>query len=64
MPIDAKLREMLVCPNELDGGKRCLQPLTEAKTGEGEGLRCDRCKLVYAIKDEIPIMLPDQATKL
>jgi uncharacterized protein YbaR (Trm112 family) len=28
------------------------------------GLVCDRCKLRYLIKDDIPIMLVDEAEKL
>ncbi|RLB12485.1 MAG: Trm112 family protein, partial [Deltaproteobacteria bacterium] len=27
----------------------------------GDGLICDKCKLLYEIKDDIPIMLIDEA---
>ena len=30
----------------------------------GEGLKCDACKLVYRVKDDIPEMLIDEAIKL
>lgn len=54
MPVDPKLLEMLVCP-------KCKGPITPVKTGEEEGLRCDTCKLVYPVKDDIPVMLIDEA---
>jgi uncharacterized protein YbaR (Trm112 family) len=28
---------------------------------EGEGLICDRCKLLYPVRDGIPVMLIDEA---
>ena len=58
MPVDAKLMEILVCP-------KCKGAITETKTAEGaEGLRCDACKLVYPVKNDIPVMLIDEAQKL
>lgn len=47
------LLELLVCPvckHELD---YCQNP---------ESLRCTKCHRVYAVKDEVPVMLVDQAT--
>jgi uncharacterized protein YbaR (Trm112 family) len=29
---------------------------------QGTGLRCDTCRRVYPIKDDIPVMLLDEAT--
>jgi hypothetical protein len=29
---------------------------------DGAGLRCDTCRRVYPIKDDIPVMLVDEAT--
>jgi uncharacterized protein len=29
---------------------------------EGSGLKCDACKRVYPIRDDIPVMLPEEAT--
>jgi uncharacterized protein YbaR (Trm112 family) len=57
MPVDAKLMEILVCP-------KCKGKITEVKTQNGEGLKCDACKLVYPVKDDIPVMLIDEAAKL
>jgi uncharacterized protein YbaR (Trm112 family) len=33
-------------------------------TQAGDGLICNACKLLYHIKDDIPIMLIDEAVKL
>lgn len=55
MSIDKKLLEILACP-KCKGDIR----LTEAE----DGLICDACKLLYEIKDEIPIMLIDEAKPL
>jgi len=54
MPVDAKLMEILVCP-------KCKGKIVETKTADGEGLRCDACKLVYPVKDDIPVLLIDEA---
>ena len=32
--------------------------------GEKNGLICDKCRLEYEIRDDIPIMLVDEARKL
>ena len=55
MAISKELLEILVCP-------KCKGDiyLTEA----GDGLICDNCKLLYEIKDDIPIMLIDEAKPL
>ena len=53
MPVDAELLEILACPN-------CKTPVTLTK--DGQGLKCATCKRVYPIKDDIPIMLIDEAT--
>jgi hypothetical protein len=47
------LLEILVCP-------ACIQPL-EYRTNP-ESLKCKQCHRVYAVKDDIPIMLIDEAT--
>ena len=57
MPVDPKLLELLVCP-------KCKGRIVETKHDKGEGLRCDACKLVYLVKDDIPVMLIDEALKL
>jgi uncharacterized protein len=53
--MDPKLLEILVCPV-------CKGPLVHAKT-EKE-LICKPCRLAYQIKDDIPVMLEDEARKL
>jgi uncharacterized protein YbaR (Trm112 family) len=54
MPIDKELLDILVCP-KCRGGIH----LSEKK----DGLVCDRCRLAYPIRDEIPIMLIDEAVR-
>ena len=53
--MDAKLLEILVCPV-------CKGPL-EYRKGESE-LVCHACKLAYPIRDDIPIMLEEEARPL
>ncbi len=47
------LLEILVCP-------ACKQPLEYRQ--HPESLKCRQCHRVYAVKDDIPIMLVDEAT--
>lgn len=49
-----ELLEILACPQ----CKGALQLQGE------EGLLCERCLLLYEIRDDIPIMLIDQAKKV
>lgn len=53
MALDADLLEILACPN-------CKTPVTLVKNGSA--LKCGTCKRVYPIKDDIPVMLIDEAT--
>ena len=53
MPVDAELLEILACPN-------CKTPVKLVKNGTA--LKCDQCHRVYPIKDDIPVMLIDEAT--
>ncbi len=53
--MDARLLEILVCPI-------CKGPLQHRKA-EKE-LVCRPCRLAYSIRDDIPIMLEDEARKL
>jgi uncharacterized protein len=55
MPINQELLEILACP-KCKGDLR----LTEKE----DGLICDKCKLLYEIKDDIPIMLIEEAKPL
>lgn len=53
MPVDAELLEILACPH-------CKTPVTLVK--DGTALKCGQCHRVYPIKDDIPVMLIDEAT--
>ncbi len=53
MPVDAQLLEILVCP-------ACKTSVHLVQ--DGTGLKCDTCHRVYPIKDDIPVMLIDEAT--
>lgn len=55
MPIDKELFEILACP-------KCKGDLVLTKNGEA--LVCKACMLMYEIKDDIPIMLIEEAKKL
>lgn len=55
MSVKKDLLDILCCP-KCKGDLR----LNEG----GDGLICDQCKLMYAIKDDIPIMLIDEAVPL
>ncbi|MDO3379572.1 Trm112 family protein [Geoalkalibacter halelectricus] len=52
MPIRPELLEILACPQ----CKEAIHPHPEDDT-----LRCDRCRLAYPIRDDIPVMLVDEA---
>jgi len=47
------LLDMLVCP-------KCLKPVKLKE--DRQSLKCPECRRVYPIKDDIPIMLLDEAT--
>lgn len=53
--MDAKLLEILVCP-------LCKGPLVHRKAQQE--LACKPCRLAYPIKDDIPVMLEDEARQL
>jgi uncharacterized protein YbaR (Trm112 family) len=53
MPLSNDILDILVCPV-------CKQSLHY--TSDQTGLQCDVCKLIYPIRDEIPCMLPEEAT--
>jgi len=56
MSLAPDLLEILVCP-------KCKGDL-EYRTEPTEELVCRACKLVYAVEDDIPIMLIDEAKPL
>lgn len=52
MALSQELLDILACP-------KCKG---EVKlTANGDGLVCEACRLLYPIRDDIPIMLIDQA---
>jgi uncharacterized protein YbaR (Trm112 family) len=53
MAVDPQLLEILACPN-------CKTPVV--LVNNGAGLKCNQCHRVYPIKDDIPVMLIDEAT--
>jgi uncharacterized protein YbaR (Trm112 family) len=53
MAVSPELLEILVCP--VCKAKVLLKE-------DGSGLKCADCKRVYPVRDNIPIMLKDQAT--
>ena len=55
MAVNEQLLEILVCP-------KCRGELD--LTQERDGLICQTCRLKYEIKDDIPIMLIDEAIPL
>ena len=52
MAISKELLEILVCP--------ICKATVELKP-DGSGLKCVECRRVYPIRDEIPVMLVDEA---
>jgi uncharacterized protein YbaR (Trm112 family) len=54
MSVPPDLLAILVCP-------KCKGEL-EHRTAPTEALVCHQCRLIYAVEDDIPIMLIDEAT--
>lgn len=52
MPINPDLLALLVCP--ACHGR--LEP-----EADGTGLKCVSCRLIYPIRDDIPVMMVDEA---
>jgi len=55
MAVDRELLKILCCP-------MCKGELIE--TENGDGLVCETCKLRYPVRDDIPVMLIEEAEKL
>jgi uncharacterized protein len=53
MPISKELLAILVCPV-------CKNPVQ--LVSDHSGLKCVACKRIYPIRDDIPVMLPEEAT--
>jgi uncharacterized protein YbaR (Trm112 family) len=52
MGIPKELLEILVCPI-------CKTPVM--LTPDNSGLKCETCRRVYPVRDDIPVMLPEEA---
>lgn len=55
MELDSELLEILACP-QCKGDIRL--------SGKGEGLICDKCGVMYPIKDGIPVLIVDEAVRI
>ncbi len=54
MKLDPVLLEILVCPD-------CKRPLTV--DDDNNELACTGCDLIYPVRDDIPVMLVDEARR-
>jgi len=52
MGIPQELLDILVCPI-------CKTPVK--LTPDNSGLKCGTCRRVYPVRDDIPVMLPEEA---
>lgn len=52
MAVSKELLDILVCPV-------CKTPVKT--TADGKGLKCANCRRVYPVRDDIPVMLVDEA---
>ncbi len=52
MPVSQELLDMLVCP---------LDKTPVKLTNDKHGLKCPSCRRVYPIREDIPVMLIDEA---
>lgn len=55
--MDKRLFELLVCPV-------CKGPLRSSGSGNAQELICRADRLAYAVRDGIPLMLPEDARAL
>ena len=53
MAVNQELLDILACPV-------CIKSVH--LTADGKGLKCEQCKRVYPIVDDIPVMLIEEAT--
>ena len=53
MPIPKELLDILVCPV-------CKKPV--CLLADNSALKCEACKRVYPVRDDIPVMLPEEST--
>ena len=56
MNIDQSLLDIIVCPD-------CHGELQPQESGGAEELVCTACGLAYPVRDDIPVLLVDEARK-
>jgi uncharacterized protein YbaR (Trm112 family) len=58
VPVSKELLEILACP-------KCKQPVEEKRRGGAEFLVCTApdCRLAYPVRDDIPVMLIEEAER-
>jgi hypothetical protein len=56
MAIDEALLEIIICPD-------CHGDLAVTTAGEETELVCQACGLAYPVRDDIPVLLVDEARK-
>lgn len=62
MAISKQLLDILVCPVCIAAPRDPQQPDPKVVLKEdGSGLKCIECNRVYPVRDDIPIMMVDQA---
>jgi uncharacterized protein len=52
MAVPKELLDILACP-------LCIVPVELMP--DGSGLKCQSCRRVYPIRDDIPVMMPEEA---
>jgi len=60
MALSKELFEILACP-KCKGDIKLIEKLMNYKE---DGLICENCRLLYPIRDGIPVMLIDEAVKV
>lgn len=53
MRIPEEFLAIIACPI-------CITPVEPL--ADGSGLKCTTCKRIYPVRDEIPVMLPEEAS--
>ena len=65
--VDPRLLEIVVCPDcrssLVEEAVAAGAPGRPGSTGDGTGLRCQGCGLLYPVRDSIPVLLVDEATR-
>jgi uncharacterized protein YbaR (Trm112 family) len=56
VPVDKELMDLLVCPS-------CHGEVELRQEGERELIVCTSCGLRYPVRDDIPVMLIDEAER-